>query len=346
MYLRQLASAVGVLVLFPSFAIAENGGSRDDLFYDYRFYGSIRPVIQYASPIVGKDEVDLAQYSSRAGFAMFHELRNRTGLIFRGEAGFEETKLEFQDGERLLFGGLRGPWGQLTFGRQWSAFYSTVGEHMDKAIRLSGFGYLGTRRISDSLQYSRTFGPSYLQLDAIFRDVFDSSSESENGLNRWQMGLGYEGAIYRFGLAYDENDESEDNEFPLNPDQTSVCDNEGSCFGLFAGWRGDDAYANLGYTENSSDEMGVPDLESWSLSLGWNPNFWSYYMELSTLDDLRNSYSFGFSYQFDNQWHVFSEFVFHDNDRENIEEQGLTELLNDRVMAVGLRYEFRMNLHP
>ena len=68
---------VGILLNLWQLVIVDARADGSDLYSDFRFYGSLRPVIQYSNPIEGQTELDAAQYSSRIGIAAFQEFKNQ-----------------------------------------------------------------------------------------------------------------------------------------------------------------------------------------------------------------------------------------------------------------------------
>jgi hypothetical protein len=111
-------------------------------------------VRNYRSRIGARSYIDLPGLSEP-----FPWLPERTGALGHVEicSAPDNVDLDF----RLLYGGFKSPWGQLSYGKQWTAFYNTVGRYMDVGIAQSGFGYLGSGRVGDTLYYSNLFGESY-----------------------------------------------------------------------------------------------------------------------------------------------------------------------------------------
>lgn len=277
---------------------------------DARFYASLRPAIEAKS---GDDNsTRLVHYSSRIGARGFLPFSNnpRSGFVFRGELGFEEEEfLEIQDGPRLLFAGFKGPWGQVSYGRQWSAFYSTVGSFMDVGINQSGFGYVGTERISDTLQYSKLFGATYLQLDL----VRDDDDEQHSGFNGFQLGLNYQGPVFRAGLAIDKGRELSRQTIALIDESNEIDDDQpceeilADCFGGVWGFRLDEYSLDFGINRA---ETKAAHATGRSLSIQWQPNFLNYYFEISDLDSNdfnKNTIAVGLQYKWTPWISLFAE---------------------------------------
>ena len=72
--------------------------------------------------------------------------------------------------QRLSYVGIKGDWGSLSLGSQWSTLFNTVGTFIDKSHRFGGVGYWGNGggqyRMKDSVAFTTQAGPVWLQADA------------------------------------------------------------------------------------------------------------------------------------------------------------------------------------
>jgi len=162
-------------------------------FADVTVYGRINNAIAVVSPEGGIDDntTDIQNVSSRFGIKASNELDN--GLTATGRYEFATQTDRRQDniaGLRIGTVGISGDFGSVTVGNQWSAFYDTVGTHIDPTYTLGQSLYSsivgGPYRGSNTIKYSNSFGPIYLEVDgrlngsAESRDIADTISG--NGL--------------------------------------------------------------------------------------------------------------------------------------------------------------------
>ena len=72
--------------------------------------------------------------------------------------------------QRLSYVGIKGDWGSLSLGSQWSTLFNTVGTFIDKSHRFGGVGYWGNGggqyRMKDSVAFTTQAGPVWLMADA------------------------------------------------------------------------------------------------------------------------------------------------------------------------------------
>ena len=76
--------------------------------------------------------------------------------------------------QRLSYVGIKGDWGSLSLGSQWSTLFNTVGTFIDKSNRFGGVGYWGNGggqyRMIDSVAFTTQAGPVWLMADAQMND--------------------------------------------------------------------------------------------------------------------------------------------------------------------------------
>lgn len=82
---------------------------------------------------------------------------------------------------RLSFVGLSGPFGSISLGQQWSAYYQNVGTYASPNINSGPGQQLGPFRTGNTLQYANSLGPVSFKADVRIQD--DARSE-EYGVNK------------------------------------------------------------------------------------------------------------------------------------------------------------------
>ena len=180
---KVIAAAVSSALAVPAVASAADS--------EVSVYGRINNAIQYSDPVNNpagstwglrnvvsrlgmRAKSDLGNGLSAIGRYEFFTYTNREGDLDgatnttgpngnggKGRGGINDT--------RLGYVGLSGAWGAVTIGNQWSAFYDTVGTHIDPTYTLGYLHYSsvmgGPYRTSNTLKYANSFGPVYLELD-------------------------------------------------------------------------------------------------------------------------------------------------------------------------------------
>lgn len=120
---------------------------------------------------------DIANVSSRIGIRGSSDLGNGTTVF--GQYEFSTfTDIEGAAGgrggindTRIAIVGMRGSFGSISVGNQWSAFYNTVGSWMDPTYTLGGvvyFGAGGIYRESNAVKYANSFGAVSVEVDTRF----------------------------------------------------------------------------------------------------------------------------------------------------------------------------------
>ena len=141
--------------------------------------------------------------SSRLGIKYDNELGNGLGVHARYE--FATTTTE-RGGlvTRLGTAGVSGAFGRVDVGNQWSAYFDTFGTFASPVIAGTALFSLsgGPLRSNNTIKYSNTFGPVYLELDGRLND----SGEGSDRLNGDGIGIGVKfsaGEFVTIGLAAD-----------------------------------------------------------------------------------------------------------------------------------------------
>jgi len=93
--------------------------------------------------------------------------------------------------QRLSYVGIKGDWGSLSMGSQWSTLFNVVGTFIDKSNRYGGLGYWGggggQYRMRDSVYVSTSLGGMSLSGDVQMLDENDDLDRATIGAN---LGIG------------------------------------------------------------------------------------------------------------------------------------------------------------
>lgn len=119
-----IALAVAATVATPmaaSAAMLQATGDQEGI----ELYGSIRP--QWVS----LDDDKITDGGSRFGVKGSHDLGNGLSSFYRIEQKVSTANAEFPSGGRLAYAGLKGGWGAVAGGQQWTPYYSTIGSPSD-----------------------------------------------------------------------------------------------------------------------------------------------------------------------------------------------------------------------
>ncbi len=152
---------------------------------------------------------------------------------------------------RIATVGLSGGFGSVTVGNQWSAFYDTVGTDIDPTYSLGWHLYSSVvgapYRASNTIKYSNSFGPIYLEADVRINDGDEDGDVAEK-INGNGYGIGVRIAAtdnLTFAAAMD----SEEDEMM---GMTYDTDRLGVSSKVTAG----NFYAMVGYHESEMEMMG------------------------------------------------------------------------------------------
>ncbi|MDE0282852.1 MAG: porin [Gammaproteobacteria bacterium] len=147
-------------------------------YADISAYGRINNRIVIAD----NDDVNMETSGSRFGFKGSGDLGNGMSAFARYE--FSTTTDHAASGaglgSRLSFVGLSGPFGSISLGQQWSAYFQNLGTHASLNI-IKGPGQIGPFRTGNTIQYSNSFGPVSLTLDARADDAGDGGGNGLGG---------------------------------------------------------------------------------------------------------------------------------------------------------------------
>ena len=134
-------------------------------YADISAYGRIHNalVLEDSGPT---DTQNVSGVASRFGFRGSGDIGNGMNAFARYEFGTKTDAAGGSIGNRLSFVGLSGPFGSISLGQQWSAFYQNVGTHASPNIANGPGQHLGPFRTGNTLQYSNSLGPVSLTVDA------------------------------------------------------------------------------------------------------------------------------------------------------------------------------------
>ena len=123
--------------------------------------GSIRTGVLYDG---AKSEWSVADNFSRLRFKASSDLGNGQSAFMNYEFRVNSAQGSIVTGntQRLSYVGIKGDWGQLSMGSQWSTLFNTVGTFIDPSNRYGGVGYWGNGggqyRMKESVYMSTQMG--------------------------------------------------------------------------------------------------------------------------------------------------------------------------------------------
>lgn len=150
--------------------------------YGVTVYGSFRPALTYSD--FGDDSsTDITDFFSRIGFKGDIAVNDSVTAFYRGEWDIDvEADADFGDA-RLGFVGLKGDFGQIAIGKQWTPHYNIVAEVTDIFNnRSSPFAYdeASPFRANQMVTYSYSSGGFKLDAGVQFNGSVDNSAGGDN----------------------------------------------------------------------------------------------------------------------------------------------------------------------
>lgn len=170
---------------------------------DVAVSGSIRTGVEYTG-----SEWVVADNSSRLRFKASSDLGNGQSAFVNYEFRVNSAQGSIVTGntQRLTFVGIKGDWGQLSLGSQWSTLFNTVGTFIDPSNRYGGVGYWGNGggqyRMKESVYLSTQMGGLSLSGDMQMNPGGDDLDRATVG------GLMSIGGL-SLGAAYQDNGEND-----------------------------------------------------------------------------------------------------------------------------------------
>ncbi len=131
---------------------------------DVAVSGSIRTGVEYTG-----SEWQVADNYSRLRFKSSSDLGNGQSAYMGYEFRVNSAQGSIVTGntQRLSYVGIKGDWGSLSLGSQWSTLFNTVGTFIDKSNRYGGTANVCIQyRMKDSVSFTTQAGPVWIQADA------------------------------------------------------------------------------------------------------------------------------------------------------------------------------------
>ena len=170
---------------------------------DVAVSGSIRTGVEYTG-----SEWVVADNFSRLRFKASSDLGNGQSAYMGYEFRVNSAQGSIVTGntQRLSYVGIKGDWGSLSLGSQWSTLFNTVGTFIDKSHRYGGLGYWGEGggqyRMKDSVALSTNIGG--------FSDSADAQMNAGgDDLDRATIGTNINVGGVAIGAAWQDNGNSD-----------------------------------------------------------------------------------------------------------------------------------------
>ena len=170
---------------------------------DVAVSGSIRVGVQGASD--GTDTTwQIKNSGSRLRFKASEDLGNGQTSYVTYEFGVDAGNGSIGGGarNRLTEVGIKGGWGSVSLGSQWSTQWNMVGTHIDKSNAFGGQGYQGQYRMNNSVRYKTSMGALSVGIDGQMRSGGDDVDSATVGFG------GSMGAL-KYGMAWRDNGDSD-----------------------------------------------------------------------------------------------------------------------------------------
>ncbi len=151
---------------------------------DVAVSGSIRTGVEYTG-----SEWVVADNFSRLRFKASSDLGNGQSAYMGYEFRVNSAQGSLVTGntQRLSYVGIKGDWGSLSLGSQWSTLFNTVGTFVDKSNRYGGLGYWGEGggqyRMRDSVALMTNLGGFSISADAQMNAGGDDLDRAPIGTN-------------------------------------------------------------------------------------------------------------------------------------------------------------------
>lgn len=269
--------------------------------YAVAVYGSLRPRLTFRDE-AGESSSDVTDALSRIGFKGDMAIGDSVTAFYQGEWDVDiESKGNFGDA-RLAHVGVKGDFGRVAIGQQWSPHYNLLTAVTDIFNhRSSPFAYdnVGPYRTSNLVTYSVNAGgiqfDSSIQVNGNLDISGNSGDESQtnrhNHIDSGSVGIGYNfGPVY-VGSSYLEQQ--------LEGSESGNA--ERHFLGLATSWNpSNDVYLALTYQDITVEESGLQDLDQFTL-------------------DLVGAYSFGYGYKIKAGYFSFEDDL---EDAESIAQDG------------------------
>ena len=169
--------------------------------------GSIRVQLQGQQQATGGTHFQVVDGTSRLRFKASEDLGNGQTAFTTYEFGVDADVGRIGNADkttnRVTLVGLKGDWGSISLGSQWSATFSAVGTFACIHSRYGCSGYQGKYRIGESVVFSTNAGPLWIIADA---EMDNSSTDNiDNASIGGTMTLGG----VKIGAAYREDGDND-----------------------------------------------------------------------------------------------------------------------------------------
>ncbi len=167
---------------------------------DVAVSGSIRTGVEYTG-----SEWQVADNYSRLRFKSSSDLGNGQSAYMGYEFRVNSAQGSIVTGntQRLSYVGIKGDWGSLSLGSQWSTLFNTVGTFIDKSNRYGGTANVCIQyRMKDSVSFTTQAGPVWIQADA-------QMSSGGDDLDRATIGGTFSVGGASLGAAWQDNGSSD-----------------------------------------------------------------------------------------------------------------------------------------
>lgn len=269
------------------------------------FYGSFRAGVQYTDPDVegGNSNWDVTNETSRWGVRGSEDLGNGLSAIYQMETQVRADVHNDSDfSGRLAWVGLKGGFGAVKLGAQWTPYYNVAG--ILDVFNATGFqSYNGPFRQNNAIVYATPDSIGFLKGEAMI--VMDGE-EGKDSIDSYNLGVNFKFGPGSFGVAYLDDRVADEDQWVVAADVT---------FGdiLFAGLYED-----------------YEDGENWQMlgqySFGNNIVRGQYGQSRRDDDSNLDEWALGFDHFFSNRTRVWIEY----SDRDETE----------ALINVGMRHDF------
>lgn len=195
--MKGTALAVAVAAALGATAVAQA---------DTILYGSVRPSVDYTEydGVADDDGTwDVVNNASRLGVKGSEDLGNGLAAVYQYEFGVDVADTGTLGG-RLAYVGLKGSFGTVALGRQWTVFYNNVGATTDVFNgSLSAENYLGAGGMTRTGNVLAYISPDFSGLTIQAAAVIDGSNGTEGeDVDAYQLGATYKNGGLLVGAGY------------------------------------------------------------------------------------------------------------------------------------------------
>jgi len=289
-----IALAVAATVATPmvvSAAALQPAGDKDAI----DLYGSIRP--QWVS---SGDNV-VTDGGSRFGVKGSHDLGNGLSSFYRIEQKVSTANADFPSGGRLAYAGLKGGFGAVAGGQQWTPYYSTIGSPSDifASNGLSNYNDTGGPfRAGNVLSYALPSGMVVggaiaAVINGDITDADGNVAENQDDLDATSLGLTANAGPVKIGLGLHDDSASDRTRVGL-----SIAGNFGPVFASFM-------------VEDTDPKEGDGGSTPWAVTAQWM-GIGLQYADRDGADEDETAFTLGYQYKLSGTTRV--QFSYETND--------------------------------